>query len=1502
MSDTIVDQTRREWVQRVLGVTFGRQTNEDQAAHRKVLLDRIKVVAVSAGELPREQVSAIVSQADAVKALAESADLMSAETAVEQLEALLAHAAEKQRISEKRKTLLGQVEALTASACAGNDALAVLAVEKEKASAALKDEQPSEEQFAAAERAITAFKLTAEAENSRVAGAAKALLAEVAKLTDPPYANPEALAALKQQREAAIAALADPLPAPQQFTVAADAIAAFKLAAEAEKTRVSEATEALALEAAKLTDPPYAGSDALAALKLEREKVAAALTDSLPPPQQLANATNAIKAFGLAVQAEKTRVEEAAKALVAELQKLPATPFAEGGALARLNSEREKAAQALADALPTPDQLTEAGGAISAFTGALEQEKNRIGEKRRTLRLELDKMTDPVWADTQAAADLKIERDRASTALADELPTPAQFATAGEAIAAFPKVVEAATKRITDKRNALTETVKTLTDLAYAAPAVLATLKQERDKATIALKEETPTGAEMIDAERAIAAFHAAVLAEKTRVEQKRKTLLDQVGRLLDPAWADAAAVKALKAGRDAATEALRDALPTPAQIEAAEKAITAFGMMQASAKQRIIDKRAELQRKLTTLTDPTGSGVDELAEMNAERLTATSALSDETPRPDDMIKAEKAVATLVQLIKQSANLSALEAKRPQAAAAARQAFASFKVVSGNLDVTDKMVADARAATEAAYNEYAAALKAWDDADALPDGTPKKGQQKAAAIESAKTKFWEAQRKRDDAVKQENALFGQKALREAIAHGPLSGESGRPFDDGVAEQLIAGYEKNARLTTGAVKAARTAKYPEVIAASLDLMADLAAGGFADAGGTGWTDPDYANAYAEQLLNMAGDVGPEYYKYLDDYLASGEQFANKPLGDESGMSLTKLSHQRTVAVAQAFVQPDGSTSVTTSAAKSAIGHALYHPYSLDPATPNLNAQIIKTTAFFDDATTGPQANTILQGMTKPKKGAASLVRRSLGKGDTEAVDEQEARVAVVSTMLKSLDQGPVGSCFSTAPARNMREQEPLTAMQAFADIASKGSYQPTNGIKVPAVTKLPAEEDPIMRSWEYTLATSTARTGASSQKTALNNNIGLGLDQLKTIAVDKVPATAKDKAWDGMKNKLKKVISDGFTFNYDPLSTITDSNDGTSSTGRYVVQRVSNKKEITTKDAFIEQMTEIALASLKTTKNSPEETQIKDVIKSDAFINAVCPGKYKPWELASGGQTEAACRTLFGASISERAMQPKAPTSTPMQPEGDRTTDVLNAFINNLGNSTKDMVVIKTVGKHGFNALPNDPSLAPLKGTDASDTAAKIQTNLIDKGQTIKDTDLSAERAAWLFDQEMQKAIDGQSDLAMKELIRKGAQAKRPTAAMKPQALTTAVKEAFNDFHTAVADRKSKAWEQSEISASRTVDAAAVLKKKNDLKAAFDTDAGDSAKTTLIQDLGAPEFVIADTNWGDSEDHTFFVIAPDPATGEPALWKKNVPPGSMTRAGRDWVDAEWASIN
>jgi hypothetical protein len=1423
-------------------------------------------------------------------------------------EATQSDAEAQAKISEKRKGLLDAVSKLVDPPFAGPEALAGLKSDRESAAGALTAELPTPEQFVIAEKAIAAFGEKVEQEKGRVGEKRKSLADAASKLVDPAFAGAEALSALKSERESANGALSAEFPTPEQLQTAERAIAAFGEKVEQEKGRVGEKRKSLFDAASKLADPPFATGETLGALKSDRETATGALGAELPSPDQLQTAERAIAAFNEKVEQEKAKVIEKRNGLRDALSKLGDAAFASSEALSGLQADRETATAALSGELPTPDQLQAAEKAIAAFGEKLETEKKRVAEKRKGLADAASKLADPDYAGTEALAGLKSEREAATGALSGEFPTAEQFDTAEKAIAAFGVKLELEKKRVGEKRKALQEEAGKLTDPAYGSPEAILALKTEREKATNALTPELPTAAQIKTAEDAIAAFGQKLEEEKQRVIGKRTNLLQQANALTDPDFADAEGLKELKTQRDAATNALADALPAPAQILAAEQAIAAFAQKAEEAKQRAKQKALDLKSVLTGLADPDGADLEEKKATKKERDLVNSALQKEAPTPAEFKQAEKSLARLKDLIKQSSKMGALAAKNPTAATEARKVFKGFRDKMLDQDVTPEMLSEAKKKVKDATDERENKRLAWAALNKVPNNeTAEARLVRLTKLQEATNAFWAADHQKNlaiastkDVLAHEQAVLAEKLLTEATEHGPLSGHTDRPFSDATATKLVQAYAKDPLLADVAVKSATTARHPDAIANGLDHIIGKVADGFAKSDGKGWNDKDKARKYGEDLLKMGGDIGDDYFTRLPEYLDSGQQFvpsSPSPLGDSGSSSFEHLAQKRSVTLAKSFVKADGSIDVTSDNAKKAIGNMLFHPRAMMNQTPSLTAHVLKTVKFLEDPVTGPQATNVLKATVAPtSEGSKKLVRKALGKGDTEAVDDDGTRTSVLASMLKPLHQGKVGSCFSTAPTRRMRETEPLNAMKAYSDIASKGTYHPAGGKEVPVVTNLPEGDDPLQRSWEYTLATSSAQKTDSRQQKRLLENMKLGTDQMRPIV------GGNEMDWNFAKAKLNRAVKTSFTFVYDPMSTITDSNDGSSSTGRYVTKRVSSGKEIRTKDEFITEMTEVALTALGITDPSDAKaTQVKDLVKSDSFINAICPGKYKPWELPSGGETTDATRALFGDSITDSRMMSRSPT-TGAPTEGERTKQVLNSFLKNLGGRPDHMVTIKTQSIHGFNALPNHPSLAILKGSNETETAGKVQTHLIDKGVALKNTDLSVERAGWLFDQEMKKAIDGETDPVLKAELQKGAKAKRPTTAVKPIQLTQAIKEASHDYHTLLADKRVNEWKDKEVLAGRTVDPLILPGKKNNMKSDFDTGVENGAKSLLIRDMGAPEFVIADSNWGGPLDHTTFVIAPDPTTGEPIMWEKTEPPGSLSPSGRKWVDDEWAHVS
>jgi len=218
--------------------------------------------------------------------------------------------------------------------------------------------------------------------------------------------------------------------------------------------------------------------------------------------------------------------------------------------------------------------------------------------------------------------------------------------------------------------------------------------------------------------------------------------------------------------------------------------------------------------------------------------------------------------------------------------------------------------------------------------------------------------------------------------------------------------------------------------------------------------------------------------------------------------------------------------------------------------------------------------------------------------------------------------------------------------------------------------------------------------------------------------------------------------------------------------------------------------------------------------------------------------------------------------------------------VLTTLLQGFSGDKGTMQAIGTSGMHAFNGLPQDPSLEKLLEGGPAKLAENVQTHLIDKGAEMAQTVLDTERAQYLYDKMVADMIAKAPDQDNQPILERDAPLHRPTAGMTPAQLEAAFALGCDAYLVA----ESNDYDDS---------AEMLIKLRDSAKA--------NAKGPVMQDLGGPEFVIADTNWGNSESHTFFVIAPDPTTGEPRMWEKAVPPGTLSAPGRDWVDAEWTRV-
>ncbi|MDK3075275.1 hypothetical protein QO034_19520 [Sedimentitalea sp. JM2-8] len=1028
----------------------------------------------------------------------------------------------------------------------------------------------------------------------------------------------------------------------------------------------------------------------------------------------------------------------------------------------------------------------------------------------------------------------------------------------------------------------------------------------------------------------------AAVVTLSVLIEEARKLDATMVKELADAVREFQDAVKPLPAD-DTRVKAILDKSNDPISKTTAKDSADAIKALNdlkpeiEQAKLAIADDKTKMLEALALLTNPDGATEAEQNGMKAERDRAATAMSGDWPSPADFAKAQRACDALATLIRTAEKVSALAAKSPKAAAKARESLASFDAIIGEEGVTPELVAKINENLTQAREDKSAAISEWHKAKALPEDNEEQIAAKELAVKAAVADYRVALQAEKDASKINNAIIAKEKLSQSLAFGPLAPDAGRPFKDSSAEKLIAAYQKDPLLADSVIDLAQRSRDPDQIAKVIAPICNQVARGF-KAGGKSMSEEN-ARIYAENLLKSGDHIGPDFYAGIDSYLKSGRQFETGTLGPLAG-TFPELATERSKALGGAMLAEDGTFDPTSDKAKNAIADLMYNPDILRNATPSLALHAFETQKALQNGATKNACEAVINGVKTPSNSAGTnLVCKTMGV--TAPLTDTDARQAVLSAFFTPMDQGPVGSCFTTAPARRLRHEKPEEALKGFAEIAGKGTFTSATGLKVPAVTKLNEGGNPLIQSWEFSVASAAATQTGSRERNTLRRNLftpnGLGK------VIESVAGTDELKTRAAQAN-LRMAIGSDFNFQYDPTSKITDSSDGSSSTGRYRIQPVDafgapKGDPITTKEQFIAEMTESALKALSVDKTSTEGLAIIAHIKSDAFINAVCPGKYKPWELTSGGMELDPTKALFGGSPATETVVGAIPDKNAPPNEGARTKEVLTGLVDLVSGSTEQFINIGTSGIHSFNALPSAKSrpgehtMQDLHGATPAETATNIQTKVIDPGKAISDKTLSAERAAHLYDKKIKEMLANESDEALRDELSKAAKTERPKTDLKPAEILAAVARASKEFDKKRARRAADKWKAAQKTPQEKADEWKLEQEKNGATVsttalenkvreeqlaavdefrkklakmvdAFEKSTNDAMLSELANDLGSPQVLVADTNWGDERTHTFFVAMPDPTTGELRLWRKKEPGGELTPEDRKWIDTLW----
>lgn len=844
-----------------------------------------------------------------------------------------------------------------------------------------------------------------------------------------------------------------------------------------------------------------------------------------------------------------------------------------------------------------------------------------------------------------------------------------------------------------------------------------------------------------------------------------------------------------------------------------------------------------------------------------------------------------------------------LEAVNPVAATEARQAMAAFDEELGEgTPITPELLAALQAEKTAAETRMREAQTQLEVVARMPEGPDK-----VTAMATIQAELDIAGPQLEAAQNKLRAAKGKKQLAEAITVGPLAPDAPRPLEDGNVARLIEAFTRDPDLATFAAETAGNSQNPDAIANGIGTLCDNVEAGFVDAQGNAPPDDFKAGKYAQHLLTGAGNEGGNYLQEASGYIASGGHLQPDPIPSPSGTDTNGRSRDRTHFIASNVLGPGGTIDVGSDDAKDALGHLRFSPDVIDNPVPEVNSRVQDMYQMLSDPDNDKKAEDILTDIDTPSGAGATLVGRSAGSGISLLnPDADDARRSVMMSLMTPVHQGDVGSCFSTAGVRRMSEQDPLEAMKRYAEIAETGEFQPRNGMDaIPAVTSFPFDEDPLIRSLEYSTATAMAGMEGNSRHDAMQNALNESVDGLAT-AVSGLNGFERfflKDDWDFDQQVIRTTLQRSFIIEYDATAQSEEqAADGNSDHGGYfLVQVIPTRRVINTKAMFIEALTERVLTCLAINPNSDQGKEVAKVIKSEDYLEELENGDMAPWNLGGGGGAIEADEVLFGDEREHQNI-----ISTPGffagifgDTQGDRTEDVLENMLEQFADADGEMIAIRTVGIHSFNGLPNHPSLAPLQQGD--DFEGNIEEHLLEPGREIAATPLAEERGARVFQEFMASVRQFDNRAVHKALIDRAEATGLGSGEKTPAQIASTIMTLFDPYLDALAAEEANYWQRAQIADGKTCtnsdrdgEEAKIRQRRGDLFRKW-------ASNKLVMATPVPTFTIADTNWGDGEQTKNFVVAPDPITGEPRLWEQILPDGTLTLTGDDWEDAQWMEI-
>ncbi|MEP5730392.1 MAG: hypothetical protein ABJL67_13610 [Sulfitobacter sp.] len=1138
----------------------------------------------------------------------------------------------------------------------------------------------------------------------------------------------------------------------------------------------------------------------------------------------------------------------------------------------------------------------------------------------------------------EGAVDIAETALETFTGTAIEIANAARQAAADAAGGAEDAISQAASTLRDTAQGALQE----LIDRAQEASRIAEQAANEAEEAVGETVESLRTRAEQAAEDARTAANEAAQKLQSTlteAAEHLRDTGQQIVDRVESAAGqAEDAIETAVEEARDAAEDAAQNAETQVREMASAARdyatdVLGRLGNLVTNARTTVEDALADLVTEAEEFAESaeeaarrlTGTYYTEeenvvLAELEASGLDQQErqAIVDQTR--DNPAVLEQARIALARM--DSLNVPA--ADRGELFAMSQTNLAGFETAmevvagmesGGALDVSDDAMADLAVQMDDARRD-------WRDANRelkalLSAGAPQAEIDAKEAEVNGFANVWRPLN--EDFSRREE----KRGLLDALSFGPLSLDRPDPMEPEDVNALIEAYGRNPDVANAAIELAGNAEDPSLIAQNVEGVLDISETGFAGPDGTALTETERGefNGMAANMLRNGAAMGQEYFDGATDYYDSGAQALPDPCGGRTGADVAQVNLERTKFMADAMVNDAGEVSATTPEAQGAMDHMLYHPGSLaaDNFSPNVTAQMTGVYDLFSNPETAVDANAVISEAKAPGDevpngdAARNIVAETLGILP-EDVGDTETREAILSGMLTPLQQGSVGSCFASGPTRRLSLEDPIQTMRNMTEIATTGQFTSPAmpDTPIPANQNIPAGENPMMRSYEFTIASGSAMLEDSYNHNRLDNalweegNGGRGLGEIEGMV--------GSEAWegsgeldengdlvDGVRATLQRELRQQLRFDYNAVELDNSSGSGDGSSSHGVFQVIYQGSPIDSEDGFQNAIQTIALGAVGDTDDATRNAVI-ELVQSDAFVDSIYAAygtdrTEAPWNLAGGGFGNASEQVLTGREEEPSVIAGDSWFSDSNGPAGG----ILSGLVESMGGND-GLSMLSTNGdraNHAFMGTPDHPSFQAISGEDSEE---RIQEILLDPGQEIASNALSEQETSRIYEQQLRKMLrwrsvsnDDASVALLTTALRDG-----PTEGMTPSDLESFIEDQLEDF-----DERQRVYEQErtdEWQASQTPPASDEDAEKH--RAALEKasrDRADSLLTTsLIAATDPPYVVVADTNWGNHNSQTQFVIGPDPRSGELRLFSLDTITGEMALQGENWEESVWRS--